>query len=240
LSAVWIINDEPREDKRDHSILAEQLARHTGFPVAVPNYRLTPQEKTEDNILRHPSHAEDILQFLEFLLTWEGPSGYTGIFDPTQLFLMGHSCSTHILSSILLDSSAVTPTLTPSAALLCAIKGVVMCEGIYDLDLLNANFPDYLEWFVAPAFGKRDSYALFATTSYPCVTFDFNWLLIHSQGDTLIDFSQSEKMVEHLKSEYGPAADRQVSYNTSMTQGHDEILVTDDFVSIVGRFVKGE
>ncbi|KAF5357853.1 hypothetical protein D9756_001652 [Leucocoprinus leucothites] len=228
-----------REDKEDHAILAERLARYTGFPITVPNYRLTPQDETEDNVLRHPSHAEDILHFLEFLVSWNGPSGCGRVYDSEQMFLMGHSCSAHMLSCILLDSSAVTPSLTPSAALLSAIKGIVLSEGIYDLDLLNAHFPEYLSWFVAPAFGKLDSYAALAVTSYSPRRLGFDWLLIHSMGDTLVDLPQSEGMVQHLISEYGPGAGGRISLDTSLTQDHDDILVTGDFVNLVGRFVQG-
>jgi hypothetical protein len=144
-----------------------------------------------------------------------------------------------MLAAILLDSSAATPTLTPSSALLDAIKGVVMSEGIYDLDLLTAHFPEYLDWFVAPAFGKLDSYAAFAVANYAPRRLGFDWLFIHSQGDTLVDFPQSEKMLRCLQAEYGPSADRRISYDTSLTQSHDDILVTDEFVQIVGRFIDG-
>ncbi|KXN85470.1 Kynurenine formamidase [Leucoagaricus sp. SymC.cos] len=226
------------EDKSDHSTLAKRLTFRTGFPVAVPNYRLTPREEKEGCTLRHPSHAEDILQFLEFLLGWNGPLGYNRVFDPKQLFLMGHSCSAHMLSAILLDSSRVTPSLTPSAALLDAVKGVIMSEGIYDLDMLIAHCPEYLSWFIAPAFGKLDTYARFTVAGYPSRRLSFYWLLIHSQGDTLVDLPQSEKMLEHLRAESGADSDKRISYNTSLTQGHDAILITDEFVKIAGQFVE--
>lgn len=226
------------EDKAKHSALAKKLVHHTGFPVAVPNYRLTPLKETADNILRHPSHAKDILDFLEFLLTWGPPYGLNLSFGPTQLCLMGHSCGAHMLSSIFLDSSAVTPSLTPSQALLNAVKAIIPSEGIYDLDLLSNNFPDYLEWFVARAFGKRASYAPFAVTSYRTRSHSISWLLIHSQGDTMVNFPQSEKMLEHLKSEYGPSADERIFYDTSLTQDHFDIPAGDELVNIVGQFIQ--
>lgn len=235
--SIHTSNPSPREDKREHSVLAGKLVRRTGLPVAVPNYRLTPQEETEDNILRHPLHAEDVLKFLEFLLSWDGPADLGRVFDAEQLLLMGHSCSAHMLSSIFLDSSAVTPSLTPSPALLRAVKAIVMSEGIYDLDLLISHFPDYQSWFIAPAFGGLESYIPFAVTAYALRRSSIKWLLIHSQGDTLVDSPQSDKMLDHLKSEYGPSADGHVFYNTSLTQGHDAVLVTDEFVEIVGHFV---
>lgn len=233
-------NLHPREDKKDHSALAERLVRRTGFPVAVPNYRLSPRENIGNHILRHPSHASDILQFLEFLLAWDGfPGPDSGLaLDAKGLLLMGHSCSAHMLAAIFLDSSAVTPNLTPSPALLNAVKGIVTSEGIYDLELLCSRFPDYLSWFIAPAFGNLKTYAPYAVTNYNLRRPGINWLLIHSQGDTLVDVPQSEKMLAHLKSEYGPSANGHIFYDTSLTQGHNDILVTDEFVQIVGQFVE--
>ena len=226
------------EDKADHMVLAERLAHQTGFPVAVPNYRLTPREQTKNNVLQHPSHAEDILHFLEFLGTWNGPLNCGRACDKQRLFLMGHSCGAHILSCILLDSSAVIPSLTPSITLLDAVKGIVLSEGIFDLDLLNAHFPDYLGWFIAPAFGKLDSYAAFTVTRYPMRSrrHECNWLLIHSSGDTLVDLTQSEQMLRHLRTKGPP--DGQIILDTSFTQGHDDILSSENFVDAVMKFIQ--
>jgi len=225
------------EDKADHIVLAERLTHETGFPVAVPNYRLTPKDETNGNTLQHPCHTEDILHFLEFLRTWDGPLNCGHAIDVKQLYLMGHSCGAHMLSCILLDSSATTPSLSPSKMLLDAVKSVVLSEGIFDLDLLNARFPDYLSWFIAPAFGKLDSYAAFAATSYSTRSrrHEYSWLLIHSSGDTLVDLAQSEQMLRHLR-----ASNVQVTLNKSFTQGHDDILSSDDFVDAVKKFIQME
>lgn len=201
----------------------------------MPNYRLTPTNETSGNTLQHPSHTEDILRFLEFLITWNGPVDDGHAIDIKQLFLMGHSCGAHMLSCILLDSSATTPSLAPSIVLLDAVKSVILSEGIFDLDLLNARFPDYLSWFIAPTFGKLDSYAAFATTSYPTRRHEYSWLLIHSTGDTLVDLVQSVQMLRHLRASNG-----QVILNTSFTQDHDDILSSDDFVDVVKQFIQME
>jgi hypothetical protein len=143
-----------------------------------------------------------------------------------------------MLSSIFLDSSAVTPVLTPSPTLLHAVQGIIFSEGIYDLDLLCSHFPPYLDWFVADAFGKSDTYAAFAVANYALRQPRIRWLLIHSQGDTLIDRPQMEKMLEHLKSQYGTSAHEYIYYDTSLTQEHDAILAQDEFVQIIGHFIQ--
>jgi acetyl esterase/lipase len=232
------------EDKANFSTLAKTLALQTNFPVAVPNYRLTPQEPEKDDYLRHPAHALDILQFLEFLMTWEGPQDPpTKLYDPQRIYLIGHSCSAHMLTSIFLDSSSVTPSLTPTPSLLRSIQGIIMSEGIYDLELLLESFENYREWLLIPAFGHDRPLSDFATTKYPLREsgMHIRWLVIHSRGDTLVDLPQSEAMFEHLHQSYatvGLPTDDFVSKKFDKLEGeHDDILTDGVYVGIVRDFV---
>lgn len=109
-----------REDKSQHTKLAERIAESTGSTVSVPNYRLTQSSEAGEPVVIHPAHAFDLLQYLTFAV--ENPKGQ---YDPTNVFLIGHSCSGHMISSILLDSSNTTPSLTPSQHVLDAVKGVM-------------------------------------------------------------------------------------------------------------------
>lgn len=183
----------------------------------MPNYRLTAAASP----LRHPAHAEDVLSALSFLLSWHGPLPPGEHrpklpYDHSKLFLVGHSCGAHIISSIVLDSSKVTPSLTPHATstgvshtphLLSAIQAVVLSEGIYDLDLLISSFPKYKDWFIAPSFGPRESYTPYSVNKYPLRQYKdttghdgkhIRWLIIQSKGDTLIDIKQAKAMYQHL------------------------------------------
>ncbi|TFK42675.1 Alpha/Beta hydrolase protein [Crucibulum laeve] len=222
------------EDKKDHSDLARKLVSFTNYAVAVPNYRLS---QGPENAIRHPAHAEDILSFLNFLMTWIGPSSHPPVYDSRSLILMGHSCSAHMLSSVFLDSSSKFPSLQPTLTLLRAVKAIIMSEGIYDIDLLLSRFPDYRDWFIEGAFGKWDSYATFAAI-YPLRNSDIHWLIIHSKGDTLVDLSQSMAIYNHLRQQYAAKSDTHVSSNTdSLEEDHNDILNGDEFVKIVGDFV---
>ncbi|PCH38104.1 alpha/beta-hydrolase [Wolfiporia cocos MD-104 SS10] len=220
------------EDRADHAILGRRLTANTGFPVAIPNYRLT----TPTSPLRHPAHAEDILAFLEFLMTWRGPSSSATTasppYDSRRLYLIGHSCSAHMLTSIFLappstlapvvpspppsppphglpdlpPSPLPTPaTLAPSPALLAATRALVLSEGLYDLDLLLRTYPAYKSWFVAPAFGRLRSYAPWNPAGYGQREGGgaARWLILHSTGDTLVDRPQSEAIWTRLRELYG-------------------------------------
>ncbi|KAJ7248536.1 Alpha/Beta hydrolase protein [Mycena rebaudengoi] len=224
------------EDKSMHSGLASALADAVQCPVLVPNYRLTPRPPAENNELRHPVHAQDILQFLDYVVNiWEG---IPDVLDPKgqAIYLIGHSCGAHMLASAFLDSSTVTPTLTPSAAVLQAVKGIAMSEGIYDIDLLLSRFPDYEGWFIASAFGKRESYAEFSTTRLPLrEDSNIRWLVIHSSGDTLVDVAQSTTMHQHLVT-LGVDV---VGNMDQIAVDHDDVLLAPEFISIIHTFLDG-
>ncbi|KAA1474917.1 alpha/beta-hydrolase [Dentipellis sp. KUC8613] len=230
------------EDKADHSNLAQSLATYTGCPVAVPNYRLTPRSPASgEEVLRHPAHAEDVLRFLAFLLAWPGPTNHNGLqFDPSRLFLVGHSCSAHMLAAILLDTPD-TPSVTPTPELLQAVKGAIFSEGIYDIDLLLKSFPDYRDWFIANAFGDRPSYADVSVATLPHREggAHIRYLIIHSKGDTLVDQPQSEAMYGHLVHLDGAdtTQGRVVKNWGELEEDHNDILRGKEYVRIVGDFV---
>jgi acetyl esterase/lipase len=209
----------------------------------MPNYRLSSALTAGEVPLRHPAHAEDILQFLSFLIAWKGPHGLGPPYNPRNLYLMGHSCGAHILASIFLDSSSTSPTLTPPASLFGAVQAIVVSEGIYDLDVLLSSFPAYREWFLEDAFGKRESYAAFSVTTFPLRTQNpwTRWLVVHSKGDTLVDITQSNNIYNHLRQLHiavGASTDIFVTRSMDeLEEGHNGILSGERFVQIVGNFL---
>ncbi|KAG2041713.1 Alpha/Beta hydrolase protein [Suillus americanus] len=215
------------EDKLDHVGLARRLASFTGYAVAVPNYRLSPRETTEDNAIHHPDHAKDILRFLEFVVT--------SVYNSNRLCLMGHSCGAHILSSIFLQPTQGEDPLRPSVELLQSTKAIIMSEGIYDIDLLLSSFPTYRAWFIEAAFGRRSTYEEASVTKMnPRVGYPhLQWLIVHSKGDTLIDEAQSEAMYQHLL--------RSVPHITrnfgELIEEHNDILKGVQFVKLVGQYI---
>ena len=178
----------------------------------------------------HPSHTQDLLQFLNFIISHPSP-----VFDSGNLTLIGHSCSAHMLSSIFLDSSAITPSLSPSPELLRSVKAIVMSEGIYDLDILITSFPEYREWFIHRAFGIAESYSQFSVLTYPIwPSSAISWLLFHSKGDTLVDQIQSEAMYNHLFQLCPQNVFRNLN---DLTEGHDDILRSNRYVELISQFV---
>lgn len=228
------------EDKSHHRELAKRLAQRTGCTVAVPNYRLTPNEPTPETALQHPAHAEDVLAALEFLVrpSSSGESGDGPGLDNAradEIYAIGHSCGAHILTAILLDSSKSTPSLSPSPTLLNAVRGVALSEGIYDIDLLLQSFPTYKSWFISNTFGDKPSYLDDSTTSYPRRENggDPAWLILHSSGDTLVDEAQSQAIYQHLESlKFTVKKDWE-----SLTIEHNDMLKTVQYSDLMGDFI---
>jgi hypothetical protein len=211
----------------------------------VPNYRLTPVNPTPEDTLHHPAHTEDILLFLSYLLTWPEPiASLISSDEPPKIYLIGHSCSTHMLACIFLDTTSITPSLSPSTNIMQAVKGIICSEGIYDMDRLVAAFPSYLDLFVINAFGHHVSYADYSPVHYALRddTQHIPWLIIHSKGDTLVPIDQSRTMHSHLVDLYQKAemsADEFVKENMDvLEQDHDEIY-TDEYVQMVTSFITG-
>jgi acetyl esterase/lipase len=198
--------------------------------VALPNYRLSPT--TGDPVFIHPAHTQDLLKFLNYVLSHPSPA-----FDPRNLVLIGHSCSAHMLSSIFLDSSAITPSLSPSPELLHSVKAIIMSEGIYDLDILITNFPTYREWIIQQAFGISQSYSQFSVLTYPpWPSSKISWLLLYSKGDTLVDQIQTDAMYGHLSQLFPGNVSRNVD---DLVEEHNDILRGDRYVELISQFTHG-
>jgi len=200
----------------------------TSYPVAIPNYRLSPA--TGDPVFVHPAHTQDLLQFLNFIFSHPSPA-----FDPHNLILIGHSCSAHMLACIFLDSSAISPLLSPSPELLHSVKGIIMSEGIYDIDMIITSFPKYREWFIQRAFGIAESYNQFSVLNYPSrpSSSGISWLLLHSKGDTLVDQLQTDTMYDHLSQLPPHKVFRNVN---DLVEEHNDILRVGRYVELVSQF----
>jgi hypothetical protein len=234
-----------REDKADYAQLGKRLSAYTGYAVVLPNYRLTSKNTASPNyMLKHPAHAEDLLQFLEFIRTWPGPEGHdrtTPLYDSERIYIATHSCSTHMLLSILFDTTTISPSLTPSPALARAIKGVGMSEGLHDIDALIRAFPGHKAWVFDDPFGDRTSYADVSPYLWPKRTGELNtdhvyWLVIHSPGDSLVNEEQSATMYAHLN-ELFDSNQVEKSFD-ELKEDHNDILHTEKYVKIVGAWIK--
>lgn len=128
------------------------------------------------------------------------------------------------------------------------MRGVVISEGIYDVDVLLRSFPGYREWFIANTFGDLSAYPDVNVASYPSRAGGEHicWFVLHSSGDVLVDQLQSEIMFAHLSSIAGiaaPAASESpatVSKNfDELHEGHNELLKGEIYPRLIADFIAG-
>lgn len=238
-------------DKSDHKELAQNLVEISGLPVAVPNYRLSPRIPPPPNSavrpIKHPEHAQDIVAALSAIKESDALDNKD---RSRKLYLVGHSCGAHMLSSIMLDpfSSDDIPS-NPSLPeeVYDAVQGVVIVEGIYDVDLLLATFPDYRDFihgaFLMEGETSGKSFSRFSVNHYVVKPeAKARWLVVHSPEDRLVDIPQSEAIYSQLKSEYQRIGSNLITEQvksdfTSLKGDHDDLLKTLDFAKLVHSII---
>ncbi|KAG8986526.1 Kynurenine formamidase [Tulasnella sp. 427] len=232
-------------DKSEYRDLASKLVSASpSLEVAVVNYAISPRKPGDGPAVRHPAHATDILRALEWLLS-QSLNEDQGADAPTHqpkssLWLVGHSCGAHILSSIFLRAPEGSPSssLAPSPTLLKSVQGIILTEGIYDIDILLRLHPDYRD-FIEGAFEAREFYADVSTSNFAPYekSSHIHWLVVQSKGDSLINEEDSQVMYDALVKLY-PEANTVSKDFTTMTQDHFEMLQTEAFRDLVLRFAQ--
>lgn len=111
-------------------------------------------------------------------------------------------------------------------------KGVIGAEGIYDLEALVEEYPQY-EFFVEDAFGKDK--ALWREASPLNLKYHSSSLvvqLVQSHQDELLSPRQTELMQANLQKT--PVTLEPISW---VNGNHDAVITTPQFFSVVEKFI---
>lgn len=229
--------NERSGEKSEHSQTATRLAELVSCAVAVIEYSLSPRTPSPDAPpFHHPGHANDVLSALEFLRS--APRELGECCDFSKMYLIGHSAGAHMLASIFLRPPVGTPDLfSLSEDLVKRVKGIILAEGIYDVDLLLRVHPTYRD-FVEGAFGVKDTYKAVSPSNSECRTSarHVHWLVVQSPGDTLIKDDQALAMASQLEA-CCPSGQVHLDFG-SVKGDHDELLVTEEFYKVICDFVR--
>lgn len=192
------------------SSLLPSLSHSTGLRIANINYRLSPA-------VTHPSHIQDLASALLTL-----PSS-------SHLILMGHSCGSFLISSLLFDHRHDKVT----EALRSRIIGFIASEPIFDpADLLD-EYPDYRE-FLKGAFGSEEAVRTQgAETNRWSGKGELKVLVSHTREDELLSLRQPIGLVQKLWSWSGKEG--QWSDEERSFEGNG-LNVEVDFYSVHGTF----
>lgn len=225
-------------DKSAYEGLAARVLQTSICPVIVVNYRLSPRS-AEGPTVHHPAHVLDVLEALSFVRQ----HGSTQLGVPQSsldnLYLVGHSCGAHMISSIVLDAPPGPDKIDTPPDVLANIKGVFLSEGIYDVDLLLKKFPSYSD-FIQGAFGQRESYKDVSPAHYQLRgDTPIYWLVVHSKTDELVNEEQAEALWDHLWELYDRRAHQYVEADWERLTGkHDEVLQKQEYADMVAQFVQ--
>ncbi|CDH55404.1 predicted protein [Lichtheimia corymbifera JMRC:FSU:9682] len=193
------------EDKADHRALAEAFVAR-GYPVAVTNYRLSLCEvEGQPPSVQHPAHIQDTLEAIEFLAHHPPKKN---VYDPSKLYLIGHSAGGHIVTSLMLDSTY-------------ASKAHAYVRGVVGADAFGSDPSLYAD--ASPV----------TQAPMPSLLPPPPMLIVHSLEDDLLDIAQANAMVHHLKN-----IGANVNLDTSVKGKHYDMLYTPEFYDLIVRFVK--
>ncbi|KAK3371181.1 Alpha/Beta hydrolase protein [Lasiosphaeria ovina] len=193
--------------------------------VASLNYRLSPNQDPSSDPARqakHPDHISDVLAGISFLQRLGAATG--------PYVLSGHSCGAMLAFQAVMDPArwGLSTTIAKPAVLL----GL---NGLYDLAGFIGDTPPGFEWlrddyvaFTRNAFGHDES--VWKTACPATATWwPDEWsegrrvVLVQSSGDTLVPYSQLEKMRAYLKKSPSLQVDEK-----DATGGHDALWVEGD------------
>eukprot|EP01132_Coremiostelium_polycephalum_P004753 gene4753-5931_t len=186
-------------DKKEYENLGEFFARN-GIAVAVINYSLTSDSRQNC----YPQHNIDLFHALNYLYNNVGDCKY----NRDNIYLMGHSCGGHMISSVYLDWDHYSNTsgikLLPGQQMIpiSSIRNLIGLQGIYDVPQLNVDFPEYnseiQKVFNSDDPKKWDS-PQFKNPNSSYQQQQPKWMIIHSADDTWVNDVQAINFVKHLK-----------------------------------------
>lgn len=175
-----------------------------GYACAVINYRLSQgsYDIPDELQVKHPEHTLDCGLALCWLADNESHYSY----DKDRIYIVGHSAGAFMASLLTLQPHIYLPSSRPSFT----IRGIIGVEGIYDLNQMLKDYPNYLQWVVAPAFdGAAEAFAQASPTviakasKRPEGSHSPMFLIIHSEKDELVNTAQSEAFVDAMKPTWG-------------------------------------
>lgn len=193
-----LANTESKSDFRE--TLVPSLLKHTELPLAVLEYRLSPDSQ-------HPAHLDDVQAGLSLLSSADdallpGEQG-TPAWNRSRLVLLGHSVGAFMCLQLLLGpppSGSKASALDPRIQ--SRIEAAFLIDGIYDLPSLLEEYPSYRS-FVQEAFGEdaKGAYEVESPARWPVrssVLSRTEMHVLHSRQDELLSLAQPHYLLHRL------------------------------------------
>ncbi|KAJ3275397.1 Kynurenine formamidase [Terramyces sp. JEL0728] len=205
-------------DRKDLAPLARELASR-GIVTAAAGYRLTTKDGKAAFVA--PVHTQDVADGLTFL--YSHVADYTQ-FKPPSVILHGHSAGAHITGLISLQLKWISEDVAKW------IKRNVSSEGIFCIEQLLKEYPDYGDWFLFHAFPDRSTWNQYSLYEKPSRSIPQT--VVHSEQDSLLRYSLSNQYYSHVSAIPGSDSHLLKGYD------HDEVLQTKDFYDILSGYFR--
>lgn len=160
-------------------------------------------------------------------LSWLAANYERFSFDKDRIFIIGHSAGAFMASLLALQPDVFLPANKPSFT----IRGIIGVEGIYDLNQMLGDFPNYLQWVVSPAFNGGDEEFDYYSPTVIAKSIDNrshaqypSFLIVHAEKDELVKPTQSSAFAQALQEHWQPA-ERTELFVTNHPDGYHNSVV---------------
>jgi acetyl esterase/lipase len=168
-------------DKAEYAGIGKSFATQ-GIAVAVINYRLSGSSGSGE--VAHVQDGNDAVTALKWLVA--NTEKYH--LNSKRIFVGGHSAGAQITGIIAAQKDLATQ-----------VAGFIGLEGIYDIEKLVELRPQYIDQFIATSFTRNKAAWQSASPQRKPFSVPIPWVIVHSEKDELVELSQSEQFVEHLR-----------------------------------------
>ncbi|GAA5914537.1 alpha/beta hydrolase [Sporobolomyces salmoneus] len=240
---VWVHGGAWRSEAKEDFVntLVPRMLKLTNLPLAVVEYRLTPE-------ISHPEHILDVISGLSLLMNSALLPCENGAakWDRTNLALAGHSVGAFLCCQLTLEPPTSLTSFSVPPRVRQAIKSIMIIAGIYDLNDMLDEYPDYASW-TEEAIGLDKQVLEMESVA--------NWKLFEDEAgkglevfvvsgkeDELVSERQADLMLKRLKGMLGNRQediDKRLKVDYDTVKGtHDSMLHRDEIPQLWAEFAK--
>ncbi|GAA5822779.1 hypothetical protein JCM10212_001511 [Sporobolomyces blumeae] len=239
---VWVHGGAWRSEAKEDftKSLVPKVLKLTNLPLAVVEYRLTPE-------VAHPAHVNDVISGLSLLTSSSLLECENGSpkWNRNDLALAGHSVGAFLCCQLTLRPPASLKSFSVPDRVRRAISSIVVIAGIYDLEDMLVEYPDYASWTdeaigLDPETLRNESVSNWSLYEDEAGK-NLRIFLVSGKEDELVSEQQADLMVKCFKRMLGSDDEAQrrfkVDYDT-VKGTHDSMLHMDEIPRIWAEFVE--
>ncbi|GAA5951276.1 hypothetical protein JCM3765_002432 [Sporobolomyces pararoseus] len=240
---VWVHGGAWKSEAKEDFVktLVPKVIKLTQLPLAVVEYRLSPE-------VSHPQHILDVISGLSLLTSSNLLDCEQGIakWDRSNLSLAGHSVGAFLCCQLSLSPPSTLKSFSVPSKIRKSIRGIMIIAGIYDLNDMLIEYPDYSDW-TGDAMGLDKEVLEKESVSNWSLFEDeegkrMKVFLVSGKEDELVSERQADLMVKQLKRMLGnddKAIEKRLKVDYDTVKGtHDSMLHKDEIPRLWADWTK--